>query len=99
MASLLASRIASIDAAIESTLDVDQIGELVQFLSTLTVLQGTQDINAEDKEKLKTKMRAWMRKYRGIGRTAEKGSERCWDILDAPGWVNLFQYTFELGPG
>lgn len=85
MAPLLATRIASLDSATESALDVDEVGELVQFLSTLMVLQGTQNINAEDKEKVKTKCKAWMRKYRGTRRTAENGSERCWDMLNAPG--------------
>lgn len=85
MAPLLASRIADLDPSTESDLDVDAIGELVQFLSTLMVLQGTQDINAEDKEKVKTKCKAWMRKYRGTGRVAENGSDRCLKMLNAPG--------------
>lgn len=85
MAPLLAARIASLDPATESTLDVDQVGELVQFLSTLMVLQGIDDIAAEDQEKLKAKCKAWMRKYRGSQRTAENGSERCYDMLDLGG--------------
>ncbi|KAJ7590605.1 hypothetical protein C8J56DRAFT_1046860 [Mycena floridula] len=65
------------------TMDVDQVGELGQFLSTLMVLQGIQDISDEDKSLLLPHIKTWQSKF--PGRLAAETSERCLALLSGDG--------------
>ncbi|KAH7914589.1 hypothetical protein BJ138DRAFT_1056571 [Hygrophoropsis aurantiaca] len=75
LASLLASRIANAEA----DPDVEVIGEMCQFLSTLFVLQGATSVNEADRAKLVPKLRRWNRAYTGY--LASDTSERCLGAL------------------
>lgn len=62
-------------------LDIDIVGETVQFLGTIFLLQGTSGIAEEDKKALLAKCREWKRVFRGTGRVAEAASERVTALL------------------
>lgn len=79
LAVIQANRIATAPAATQ--LDIDTVGEITQFLSTLLVLQGTSEVAEEDKKALLLKVNQWKRTYKGTGRIAENASERCRTLL------------------
>ncbi|KAF9460723.1 hypothetical protein BDZ94DRAFT_1265357 [Collybia nuda] len=60
-------------------MNADEVGEVGQFLSTLLVLQGVTDIDAEDKAILVPKLRQWERAF--LGRLAANTSNRCLALL------------------
>ena len=62
-----------------SSMIVDEVGEIGQFLSTLLVLQGTVDVDELDKDVLVPKLNQWKRMY--PGRLASNTSERCLALL------------------
>jgi len=72
---------------VSTLLDIDTIGEITQFLGTLLLLQGTSGITEDDKKALLSKMNKWKNMYRGTGRAAEKGSERCNALLTSKSYV------------
>jgi hypothetical protein len=85
LAAIQAHRTA-IDPA-STLLDIDTIGEITQFLSTLLLLQGTSGITEDDKKALSSKMKKWENMYRGTGRVAENASERCNALLTSKSYV------------
>jgi len=76
IAALQAERMAAVSS---DTMDVDRVGEMCQFLSTVLVLQGPSDVEDADKSALVPKLRTWTRAYRG--RFAAETSDRCLGIL------------------
>lgn len=79
LAVLQANRMATAPAS--THFNIDHVGEITQFLSTLMILQGTEEITEEDKKALLQKLNQWKRTYKGTGRMAESGSERCKTLL------------------
>ncbi|KAJ6520620.1 hypothetical protein DFH09DRAFT_1373358 [Mycena vulgaris] len=89
IASLQAKRVAGAVDAI-SMMSVDDVGEVGQFLSSVLLLQGVQDVAQEDKEILLQHLPIWERKYRG--RLASETASRCLGILrDDPGMRPMMQ--------
>jgi hypothetical protein len=62
-----------------SSMSVDEVGEIGQFLATLLILQGTADVDESDKAVLIPKLKQWRRTY--SGRLASDTSERCLALL------------------
>ncbi|KAJ7452172.1 hypothetical protein B0H11DRAFT_2074643 [Mycena galericulata] len=79
LAALQANRVANNVDEIP-TMSVDDVGETGQFLSSLLLLQGTQDVSAEDKAILVQHLPDWERKYRG--RLASDTAGRCLALLN-----------------
>ncbi|KAJ6469058.1 hypothetical protein C8R47DRAFT_989790, partial [Mycena vitilis] len=78
LAALQAKRVA--DAADEiNTMGVDEVGEIGQFLSTILLLQGVQDVAEEDKATILQHLPAWERRF--PGRLAAETADRCRAIL------------------
>ncbi|KAJ7058214.1 Aldehyde/histidinol dehydrogenase [Mycena amicta] len=72
-----------------TSVDIDDMTEMTQFLSTLLMLQGVQDVAAQDKTALLQKLPGWA--ARGRGHLLEETVERCSvprstnaALLDAP---------------
>lgn len=61
--------------------DPDVVGEIVQFLATLLLLQGTSSVSEEDKKEIIKKCTQWKQTFRNSGRVAESASERCIALL------------------
>ena len=78
LASLQAKRTAEATSFIDS-MPADEVGEIGQFLSTLLVLQGTEDIDETTKATLISKLKRWQR--RSPGTLASETSERCIEQL------------------
>lgn len=78
LAALQAKRTALAASEIGS-MSVDEVGEIGQFLSTLLVLQGVANVDAEDKAILIPKLRQWERAF--PGRLAANTSDRCLALL------------------
>ncbi|KAI0806342.1 hypothetical protein BC629DRAFT_1673543 [Irpex lacteus] len=81
LASLYTSRVATYAAALSAESHADSIAETCQFLATLLLVQGTNDVNAEDKNKLLPFVRQWVRKPAFRGRLASDASERVMWLL------------------
>ena len=62
-----------------TSMTVDEVGEICQFLSTLLILQGAADADDLDKATLVPKLNQWKRIY--SGRLASDTSERCLALL------------------
>lgn len=65
--------------------DVDEVGEISQFLSTLFVLQGIDAVDDGVKATLIPKLEECKRIFRG--RLASKASERCLALLKGDPYV------------
>lgn len=79
LASLQVKRIAT--AANEmGAMSVDDVGEILQFCSSILLLQGVQDVDDEDKAILLKHLPDWERKYRG--RLASETAGRCLALLN-----------------
>jgi hypothetical protein len=76
LATIQAKRI--VESASEM-LDVDPIGEVCQFFSTLLVLQGASDIDEADKTALLRIFKRWKKTYNGM--FASETSDRCLKLL------------------
>lgn len=61
--------------------DLDIVGEIVQFLATLLLLQNTSSVSEEDKKEIIKKCTQWKQTFRNSGRVAENASERCIAML------------------
>ncbi|KAJ7468462.1 hypothetical protein FB451DRAFT_1256285 [Mycena latifolia] len=79
IASLQAKRVANAVDEI-STMSVDDVGEIGQFLSSVLLLQGVQDVAEEDKATLLQHLPIWERNYRG--RLASETASRCLALLN-----------------
>ncbi|KAJ7938313.1 hypothetical protein B0H13DRAFT_1942389 [Mycena leptocephala] len=91
LAALQAKRVASSVEEI-STMSVDEVGEIGQFLSSILLLQGVQDVAEEDKAILLQHLPIWERRYRG--RLASETAGRCLALLTAdpdPGMRQMMQ--------
>ncbi|KAJ7115565.1 hypothetical protein C8R43DRAFT_1038838 [Mycena crocata] len=89
LAALQVKRVASAATEIGS-MSVDDVGEIGQFMSTILLLQGIQDIAAEDKSILLHHLPIWERKFRG--RLASETAGRCLALLtDDPDMRQLMQ--------
>ncbi|KAJ7718602.1 hypothetical protein DFH07DRAFT_332989 [Mycena maculata] len=83
IAALQAHRVANAVTEIPS-MSVDDVGEIGQFLSSLLILQGIQDVSAEDKAILLQHLPSWERQFRG--RLASETAGRCIALFtDDPG--------------
>ncbi|KAF7976421.1 hypothetical protein HWV62_6835 [Athelia sp. TMB] len=83
LASFQAHRTASAAPEATAAMDIDTVGEIVQFLATLMLLQGTAGLGlseGEEKSLLKI-LKGWETQYRRSGRVAEKASGRCIALL------------------
>jgi tRNA G37 N-methylase TrmD len=78
-ASLTATQAHRVAETDKDALDHDTAAEACQFLATLIMLQGVDQIPAEDVPALKSLMTAWGRRFRG--RFAEETAERIQMIL------------------
>jgi hypothetical protein len=78
LAALQTKRTAQAAADI-SSMTVDDVGEIGQFLATLLVLQGTAEVDESDKAILVPKLKQWKRTY--SGRLASDTSDRCLALL------------------
>jgi len=83
LATIQVHRTASTPPESASTMDIDTVGEIVQFLATLLLLQGTSNLglSGEEEKSLLTTLKGWKAQYRGSGRVAEMASERCIALL------------------
>ncbi|KAJ6524531.1 hypothetical protein B0H19DRAFT_1200169 [Mycena capillaripes] len=81
LAALQAKRVASAVDEI-STMSVDEVAEVGQFLSSILLLQGVQDVAEEDKAILLRHLPNWEIKYRG--RLASETAGRCIALLAGP---------------
>ncbi|KAJ7058215.1 hypothetical protein C8F01DRAFT_1150010 [Mycena amicta] len=75
---LQAKRVAA-DFDIVSALSIDEIATVGQFLSTLLVLQGDDEVEEEDKRILLQRLPEWFEKYQG--RLASEVADRCMGIF------------------
>ncbi|KAJ7075911.1 hypothetical protein C8R43DRAFT_910692, partial [Mycena crocata] len=74
LAALQAKRIAR--AALDiNAMDVNDVGEIGQFLTTILLLQGTRDVAAEDRDILLQYLPVWDQKFRG--ELAAETAKRC----------------------
>lgn len=89
IAAIQASRTAAEASAIGSSMDVNDVGEIGQFLATLLVLQGVDGISEADKNTLIPNLRQWRKKF--AGRLASDTSERCLAMLENDRWVVKFR--------
>ncbi|KAJ7026695.1 hypothetical protein C8F04DRAFT_1045389 [Mycena alexandri] len=80
IAALQAKRIANSASEI-TMMSVDDVGEIGQFLATLLLLQGVQDVADEDKAILLQHFPTWERKF--SGRLASETAGRCLALLTA----------------
>lgn len=60
-------------------MSIDDVGEIGQFLSSILLLQGIQDVSAEDKAILLQHLPMWEQKYHG--RLASDTAGRCLGLL------------------
>ncbi|KAJ7146029.1 hypothetical protein C8R44DRAFT_756403 [Mycena epipterygia] len=79
LASLQAKRIANAVNEV-GAMSVDDVGEILQFCSSILLLQGVQDVDEEDKAILRKHLPDWERKYRG--RLASETAGRCLALLN-----------------
>ncbi|KAF7373497.1 hypothetical protein MSAN_00559600 [Mycena sanguinolenta] len=79
LAALQAKRVASSDKEI-SAMNADEVGEVGQWLWTLLLLQGVQDVAEEDKTILLQNLPIWGRKF--PGRLASDTTGRCQALLN-----------------
>jgi hypothetical protein len=59
--------------------DMDIIGEICQFFSTLLVLQGVESVDEADRKALVPKLKRWQRAFPGS--FASTSSDRCLGAL------------------
>ncbi|KAF8172793.1 hypothetical protein K438DRAFT_1920986 [Mycena galopus ATCC 62051] len=78
IAALQAKRVATSVEEI-STTNADEVGEIGQFLSSLLLLQGVQDVTEEDKTILLQHFPTWERRF--PGRLASETAGRCQALL------------------
>ena len=76
--------------------DPDVVGETVQFLATLLLLQDTSSVSEEDKKEIIKKCTQWKQIFRDSGRVAESASERCIALLKTKMLVVSLQYGLEI---
>ncbi|KAJ7686830.1 hypothetical protein B0H17DRAFT_940099, partial [Mycena rosella] len=89
IASLQAKRVANSVGEI-GRMSVDDVGEIGQFLSSLLLFQGVQDVAEEDKAILREHLPIWERKYQG--RLASETAGRCLALLNnEPGMRQMMQ--------
>lgn len=81
LASLYTSRVATYASALSAESHADSIAETCQFLATLLLVQGTSDVDEEDKKQLLPFVRQWVRKPAFKGRLASDASERVMWLL------------------
>lgn len=65
----------AIAAGTPPTLDVELVGEMNQFLSTLLLYYGKEAVTPDDRDILEPKMREWKQRYyrkKLAGETAER---------------------------
>ncbi|KAJ7353390.1 hypothetical protein DFH08DRAFT_692711, partial [Mycena albidolilacea] len=79
LAALQAKRVASAVGEI-STMNADEVGEIGQFLATLLLLQGVQDVAEEDKTIILQHCPIWARRF--PGRLASDTAGRCQALLN-----------------
>ncbi|KAJ7889940.1 hypothetical protein B0H14DRAFT_3429419 [Mycena olivaceomarginata] len=79
LAALQAKRVASAVGGI-STMNADEVGEIGQFLATLLLLQGVQDVAEEDKTIILQHCPIWARRF--PGRLASDTAGRCQALLN-----------------
>ncbi|KAJ7161948.1 hypothetical protein C8R43DRAFT_880547, partial [Mycena crocata] len=78
LAALQAKRIAR--AALDiNAMDVNDVSEIGQFLTTILLLQGTRDVAAEDRDILLQYLLVWDQKFRG--ELAAETAKRCLGLL------------------
>ena len=68
------------DADTIQTLESEEVIRVLQFLSTLLLVQGTDNIPAEDKTALVARLQVWKRRFSHI--LAGEIAERCLGIIN-----------------
>jgi hypothetical protein len=81
LAALQVKRTAAAAADQMGYMSADDIGELCQFLSTMLLLQGTEDIEEADKAVLVQHLEVWYNAYKG--RLASDTASRCLALLES----------------
>lgn len=76
--------------------DPGVVGEIVQFLATLLLLQGISSVSEEDRKEIIKKCTQWKQILRNSGRVAENASERCLALLKTKKSGHLLVYPTDV---
>ncbi|KAI0091336.1 hypothetical protein BDY19DRAFT_935212 [Irpex rosettiformis] len=76
LASLYTHRVSQHSQSLSASSNPDDVAETCQFLATLLLVQGTDDIQKQDKDSLLPVLRQWVKRPAFRGRLASDASER-----------------------